>query len=670
MKLKFFFFILFLFPAFFLSKAQDKTNIKYGKISPEDFAPKVYSIDSNASAVVLAEVGSTEVIGNNKAWFSLEFKHFKRVHILNKNGYDAAKVEIELYTEGSSEEKLENLKAVTYNLENGQVTATKLDTKSGVFKDVLNKNLLVKKFTLPNIKEGSIIEYEYSIQSDFLFNLQPWWFQGEHPVLWSEYNVTKPDFLGYVFLSQGYQHFHINDQKQRQGHFQVMDTRGAGASDYNNFDANVTDYRWVMKDVPALKEESFTSSIHNFIAKIDFQQSDYRYPLTPYNILGTWPETCEKLLKGDYFGADINKNNGWLSDVIKPLVSSATNDWEKTKKIYTYVRDNFTCTSHSGKYLDQTLKNVLKTRNGNVAEINLLLIAMLKYANIKADPVILSTRSHGYTNPFYPVLEKFNYVICLAHPNGQDIYLDGSQTRLGFGRMAPECYNGHARIVNENATAINFSADSLKEKKLTSVIIVPDEKGNLSGSFQQTPGYYESHSMREEIKEKGKDEFFKTIKKEYGQEVELSNLTIDSLDKLEESINISYDFNLSGNKEDIIYLNPMFNEGYKKNPFTSAERFYPVEMPYASDETYTFSMTIPEGYVLDELPKSARVKFNEQGDGAFEYFISASGDVISMRSRIIFKRAFFQPEEYEVLREFFNLVVKKQNEQIVLKKKK
>ena len=82
-----------------------------------------------------------KLYGNNKGWFSLEFKHFKRIHILNKNGYDVANVEIPLYTNGSAEEELNKLKAVTYNLENGKVTETKLDAKSGVFKDKINKNL-------------------------------------------------------------------------------------------------------------------------------------------------------------------------------------------------------------------------------------------------------------------------------------------------------------------------------------------------------------------------------------------------------------------------------------------------------------------------------------------------------------------------------------------------
>src|SRR5262245_35422885 len=134
----------FLLPAslFFIllpATAQDKSNVKYGKISASDFAPTVYSIDSNAAAVIIADIGTSEVVANSKGFFSLEFKHYRRVHILNKNGYDAANVLIELFNRGDDEEKIDNLKASTYNLENGKVIETKLE-KNAVFKDKLTKN--------------------------------------------------------------------------------------------------------------------------------------------------------------------------------------------------------------------------------------------------------------------------------------------------------------------------------------------------------------------------------------------------------------------------------------------------------------------------------------------------------------------------------------------------
>src|SRR5262245_59211850 len=87
------------------SIAQDKVNVKFGKVSPEDFAPtKVYGIDSNANAVVIADVGSSRIIGNTKGWFSLEYKRYRRVRLFNKNGFDIATEEVPLYSDGQDEE--------------------------------------------------------------------------------------------------------------------------------------------------------------------------------------------------------------------------------------------------------------------------------------------------------------------------------------------------------------------------------------------------------------------------------------------------------------------------------------------------------------------------------------------------------------------------------------
>jgi hypothetical protein len=92
-------------------------------------------------------------------------------------------------------------------------------------------------------------------------------------------------------------------------------------------------------------------------------------------------------------------------------------------------------------------------------------------------------------------------------------------------------------------------------------------------------------------------------------------------------------------------------------------------MPFVMDETYTLTMDVPDGYVIDELPKSAKVLFNDN-EGFFEYLIARNGDNIQMRSRIKFNKAVFKPEDYSTLRDFFGFVVKKQSEQIVFKKKK
>jgi Domain of Unknown Function with PDB structure (DUF3857) len=660
------------FLLFFLvtsSSAQDKVNVKFGSVTPKDFEPKAYSIDSNANAVIIADVGSSRIEGNNKGWFSLVYKRYRRIHILNKNGYDLTNVTIPIYSDGNAEEQIDKLKAVTYNLENGAVVETKLDVKSNVFKDKIDKNRSIKKFTFPNVKEGSIIELEYTITSDFLRNLQPWEFQGSYPRLWSEYNLTLPDFLGYVFLTQGYKKYDISTKKENRESFSVSDVGTTGPSERTTFTSNVSDYRWVIKNVTALKEENFTSTIDNHISKIEFQLSEYRYPLVPRRIMGTWPQLAEDMMKDEDFGEQVTKDNGWLKDVIAPLKTEGISKTALAKNIYEYIRDNITCTDHSDKFLGQTLKNLIKTKNGTVAEINLLLTAMLQHEDIDASPVILSTRSNGFTYSIYPLLSQYNYVITRAIIGDKTFYLDASEPRLGFDHLPLRCYNGHARVMNKDADVLEFNADAITENKSTTVFIINDEKGNLIGSMQQTPGYYESFNLRNRIKEKGREDLQKDIKKDFGMDIEISNFVVDSVNKYETPLNIKYDFDIKAEKDDIMYLNPMFGEGYKENWFKSAERAYPVEMPFAIDETYNLQLEVPAGYTVDELPASLIVKLNEADEGVFEYRISQSGSGIAFRSRIRISRAYFLPEEYDMLREFFNLIVKKHAEQIVFKKK-
>lgn len=663
------------FPALLLLLAghyvfsQESPKIRFGNVTAADLQQTVYTVDSSADAVVIADIGHTSFVGNMKGTFSLEFKRLKRAHILNKNGYDIADISISLYTNGQMEEELENLKAVTYNLENGKVVETKLDLKNALFKDKINKNWVVRKFTFPNIKPGSIIEYEYKIKSDFIFNLQPWEFQGAYPRLWSEYNVRMPEFYTYVTLTQGYQPYYIKEQKDSRDNFYMADSRGIANTERVSFTAGVTIFRWVMKDVPALKEESFTSTLDNHISKIEFQFKSINHPFEYKNFMDSWPVVAKQLLNDEDFGLQLKKDNGWLSDVMKTAIGNAAGPLEKAKNIYQWVRDNFTCTNYNRKYLEQPLKNLLKTKNGNEAEINLLLTAMLLKADLRADPVMLSTRSHGYVHAVYPLMDRFNYVISKVKIDGKDYLLDASHTDLGFGKLHYDCYNGQARIIDEEAAVLEMDAATLKEQSSVSVFIINDEKGNSIGSLQKTNGYYESIRLREQIKEKGKQAYWENLKKSMGSEIRVTKERVDSLMINDEPLGLFLDFDRVGEKEDIIYFNPILMDGYKENPFKSAKRYYPVEMPYAIDEVYNLQMEIPAGYVVDELPRQTMIKMNEEGDGLFEYRVSVSGNNISFRSRLVINRTFYLPEEYEMLREFFNLIVKKHNEQIVFKKK-
>jgi hypothetical protein len=650
--------------------SQDKLNIKFGKITPADFEVSSPLIDSNVNAVVLADIGSSEFEGNTKEWFSLVFKKHKRIKILNNKGFDAAEISILLYSSGSETEKLEDISANTYNLENGTVVTTKVDSKS-IFEEKMRKNLVKKKFTFPALKPGSIIEFTYTIKSDFIFNMQPWEFQSEYPCLWSEYEIHLPDFFNYVFLSQGYLPFDINKSDERYTTYTVRQTSGfASGNDAYRISTTVHDRRWVVKNSPAMKEESFTSFIGNHISKIEFQLSEYRFPNQPVKkIMSSWPKISEGMMEREDFGKSYTSNNSWLTDDLKIITKGASTVEEKARKIYEYIRDHFTCTNYYGIYLgDKTsLKDVFKNKSGSVSELNLLLIAMLRHESIAAEPVILSLRSRGLVHSIYPLMDRFNYLVCQVIGADKPIFLDASRPMLGFNRLPESCYNGTVWVMDKSDPyPLKFSADSIKEEKRTSVIIINDEKEGVTGSFSSQLGNYESYSFREKMSKIKKDDLLKEIKKSFTSDTKVTSLEIDSLNLYDEPVLVKYDFTINP-EEDMIYFNPMFGESMKQNPFKSAQRLYPVEMSHTASEVFILDMEIPKGYAVEEIPKSVRYKLNED-EGQFEYICAKSADKIQLRSIVKINKANFDQDDYTSLRDFFSFIIKKQSEQIVFKK--
>ncbi|MFY7900710.1 MAG: transglutaminase domain-containing protein, partial [Chitinophagaceae bacterium] len=642
------------------------------KISAKDFSVNSPVVDQNANAVVLVDVGSTDFEGNNNGDFSLVFKHQKRILLKSRNAFDDATIKIPIYLGQSTieEEMLDEIEATTYNLENGKIVETKLD-KGSIFKEKYNRVYSIRKFTFPNIKEGSIIEYKYTIKSPYYRYLRGWDFQGKYPVLWSQYQVTIPPMFTYLPMKQGFLKYTIDSSKLLFKSYTILDNGGNAysRSDIYNLSGDARFSLWAIKDVPAFKEEGYVSSYKNYFSKISFQPISIRYSENNVRrILKDWFSTVVDLMKDPDFGLPLTENNSWMNDELKQI-KEPTDSKLKIKKIYSYVRDNYKCIDYEAMWLSQPLKKTFQTKTGNVADINLLLVAMLKHEGFEACPVILSTKDNGKVNSAMPLLNEYNYVLAKIKLQDESFVLDASHNHLGFGKLVSDCYNGDARIIDKMPLIVNLNPDSLKETKRISLFFSNGEKGEILGSYTKNCGNNESYEVRDFFSTRKKEEYIQSLKKSYPSECQLTNFNIDSLQQLEEPIGITYDLKLNFNNEDIVYFNPLLSEQIVKNPFVSAERMYPVEMNYKENMTYTFNMEIPVGYVVDELPKSARVKLNDN-EGMFEYIITSNEGFIQMRTKLILEKATFNPEDYATLRDFYGFVVKKHAEQIVFKKAK
>lgn len=653
----------------FNSFSQIGSKMKFGKVSKEEFGMNKFQSDTGAHAVILTEIGNSS-FDSEGAWFKLIYKVHRRILIVDKNGYDEANMAILLYRGGQDEEKLQNLKACTYNLENGQIVETKMDSKS-VFSEKVDKEYVNKRFTLPAVKEGSIVEYSYTIQSPYFNRLRPWNFQGVYPKLWSEYQVVIPEYFDYVQVQQGFEKFEVKKaESDRQTFSFVNNSVSAGAASGTfTTSPKVGKFTWALKDVPAIHSERFITTTRNYVNRIEFQLSGITLPgKDRESKTATWPELMKSLMEDKDMGKNLTEPNYFLESTVNDLVKNTTSDEQKARKIYDYVSNTYTKIGDEQIWTSQSLKTTFNSKKGNVTDLNILLGAMLIKAGLDAHAVVLSTRDNGYVFQLYPVYSRFNYTIVGLNLGDKYVTLDATEPLLGFGHLPMECYNGGARKVNAMGDHLLLSADSIYEKKTTTVAILGMQNGKLNGLRSQKMGTFESVSLREKIKEKGKDKYLESMNKN-ANGMEYSQLEFEDLDSLEKEVVEKYNFEMNVDNPDIIYFSPMIGEAYKKNPFIAMERKFPVEMPYVADEIYTLNWALPEGYEVDELPKSAKAKLNES-DGYFEYLLQNTGAYIQFRFRLQLKKANFEPDEYATLREFFDLVVKKQGEQIVLKKKK
>lgn len=647
---------------------QTRENI-FPAITPENFATPVNKvIDSNANAVVLANVGSVEFIGNKFDYLSFVYRKKTRIKILNKKAFDLATIKISLHGKDEDQDLLTDFHASTYNLADGRIKETTLSDKD-LLDTRVSKSHDEKSFTMPDLKEGSIIEYTYTITSINFVDIPGWHFQYiNYPVLFSEFNLAVPDLFRYLMIRYGIDSFATTNSLDSYEHLHTA---------HYNIGTNVHHHTWIMEDLPQFKFEDYINNAYNYLDRIEFtlaQISNGR------QVVGTmskdWKTARKDLSRDADFGHAILKENADnLHKTVKKIIGDNSDALSAARQIYYYVRNNFKCTPNDDISIQKDLYDVNKTHKGSVAELNLLLTALFRQIDLNADPVILTTQSFGHFPETYPVLGNINYVICRLVIYKDTLYLDASDPTMGFGKIPLECYNGLAEVIDPNNynDSVFLYPSQIKDPGITSVVLVyNDSTKSESGSFESLLGYYESADLRKSVAENnGKDKLLKEIKKDYGPDVSINNLQLDSLNQPDQPIKTKFDIDYkNGFDDDVIYFSPVLDNDYRKNPFNSTDkRIYPVELTYPIDETYDFTMDIPNGYTVDELPKSVHVDFNGT-DGSFLYQITKDEYTVQLHMVIQIHQTFFPPEAYSSLRDFFNMIIKKENEQVVFKKKK
>ncbi|WP_210489909.1 DUF3857 domain-containing protein [Rufibacter aurantiacus] len=660
------------FLLFHFAAAGQDAPVKFGKVTEEELKMKVYDKDTSAAAVILADYGRSYF--SYAQDFKVNFERVLRIKILKKTGYDWANVVVPYYQRNSDKEQVINIKGATYNLEAGKMVKVKMEDKA-VFDEKASANWSNKKFTLPAVKEGSVLEISYTITSDFLFNLRDWTFQKSIPVVYSEYRATIPEYFEYKQNPQGYEPFTINEAIPGNMTFTVRWSssieagmgggRTSGGSEVVS--ARSMNHRWVMKDVPAITPESHITTLDDYVSKIEFELEWVRYPnQIAKRIAGNWNSLSEELMTDESFGLQLNRTGFFKNEVA--ALQSVKDTLTRLNTIYEFVKNSVKWNGNGGKYVTTSLRKAFDNKTGNVADINLMLVAMLRDAGFEANPVILSTRDNGRV-PYSPILSRFNYVIAYAKVGDKQILMDATDPLMPMGMLPKRCLNGNGWLVTKTGGDWVPLQSSSRTTELINADVQILATGVLSGKVMESTSGLWALNTRHSVQEAGEAKYLEKLVSTQTQ-LERKTPVLQNLKELHKPLALQYEVTSVGDTQnkDIIYLNPMMLKTQEDNPFKNATRKYPVDFGHGSEEVYICNFIIPEGYAIEEMPKNLILALPENG-GRFTYMLQVTGNKIQVMSKVTIAKPVFYAEEYEHLKQFYTQMVAKHAEQIVLKKK-
>ncbi len=622
-------------------------DYEFGEVSVEELKENKYPLDEDADAAVLFRYQNTYYLSGN-----LVTEIRERIKIYSKEGFQHATEYINLFDGRSSEETVGRIKAITYNLDNNKIVTSELD-KEQIFKSQLSYNYKQVKFTMPNVKEGSVVEFSYKITSPFIWNLDDFRFQRDIPVKEIEAEIRTPKGFNFKKTHRGYFAFRPTIETKRDARM--------------GMDMVVNTYK--LSNIPALKDEPLVDNMNNYRAGVMFELVSIDIPgVLTKSYSHSWEDVAKNIGSSTDYKKELDKTKSFDDD-LDILIAGESDKLKKAKILFKHVKERTEWNGVDGKYFQHGLKKTLKEKKGNAADINLLLVAMLRYAGINANPIVLSTKDNSI--PFFPTLERLNYVIAHAKIDDKDYYMDATDEFSNINVLPIKDYNWGGLLIDNNNKVWKHIYSIKPQKALNRYSLKANltADGSMSGKYMARYTNHSAYVFRNKAKDKD-DETQITNRESTFSGVEIDEYLVKNIDTHEGPVVESFDYEFEEGVDiigDKMYLTPTLFLKTDENPFKLEKREFPVDFGFPVIDKYRFEISIPEGYVVESLPKPIAMALPEEL-GKFKYVIDNKNGKITLSITFDLNKAIVSSLHYGALKEYFNQIITKETEQVVLSK--
>lgn len=644
----------------FYSFSQQSFDERFNKVSDDELKMKIYEKDTTAVAVYLDEYAERSYRYNEDAE-DVEgiLQYYAKIKILKNDGLEEGNIVIPYATLEDYGERILNIKAITHN-----VDGTSNLQPENILTEQVSGALFEKKLLLPNVKVGSVIEYQYTLISPVAKVIRPWIFQANIPKVYAEFNAKIPANYRYKRSFKGQLPLAINKAKVQKNCFEIRGLK-------DKADCEVVTY--AMKDIPAFKKEEFALSYENYKARVEFHLVDFRsfrsIGWDSYRGMKNWEE-FDKVFNSDVEKLEEILNKRLFKGYLPKEIIAIPSKLDRAKKVYEFIREHYTSSGELGGIWNNNLRKAFRKKRGNLVEINLSLMNALHAAEIHAEAILMSTRNHSIPTQNYPKIDDFNYMIVKTIIDGKEYFLDATNKSAPFGILP-------LRALNYAGRAIDFVAESYWQtiypnpvnRLNTSITLNFAEDGSMKGKFVNMHTGHIALDRRTVNKDINTEKFLNTLETEH-EGLEVVEYSVTNSDQPELPLKELFEFELD--LEEIngkLFLDPFLFKIFPKNPFTLSERTYPVDFAYPRVYTTRFLVSLPENYEFENLPKDQTFSIGENKSICKFTTVAQDGN-LNMTFTLMINEFHYVPDEYETLKSFFNQLVQIQKNTLITIKKK
>lgn len=569
-----------------------QVDTKFGKVSEEECSMREYPADTSAVALILLENHDTKLDFDTHAGAIYRSGHYIiRMKILKEEGRQLADGSLFESRKRGKTRSYRHIQVATYNYEDGKIVASKLNAKD-IVRSEYEEDIYKLTYVPVNVKVGSVVEIAYDYETADIFNIEDFYFQKNIPVNYSHYRIALPDWARFSKATRGYHKVEYKGYKEN----------GADLGTYiPNNELNVDEYTAV--DVPALRKESHVYCIRQFRSAVSYDITAIALPDFYKDYNSTWDKVAESI-REIKLQKTLTSPCPIQSDIDAAL-NGIDDDAARLIAVANIVQQKVRFNDSDGSFVAIKTAQAVKNASGSATEMNALAAQALSSAGYNVTPVFVRTRSRGYLQTNHPTLSAFDYFILKVEKDGKVMILDASDKYGAPNILSDELLVSNAFCVTDDSwewTDLTRLCNNSTNYVIT-MNLSPD--GTVNGSFSYVSVGIDAmidRAMADKITE---EEYIEKLEKKLSVDIddfEKSNFDFGSG-------RCQYKFNFTGHATvagDMIVLEPFMTHFHDVSAFSAEERHLPIEFPYTNTIKYRVSVTIPQGYCVDQLPESSR----------------------------------------------------------------